>query len=130
MNVDKTAIELDVKSASAKLPTSSSVTKESIRLSRNFTNSLEVGAGEMAKNGDEFLAVDTYIIANLQNDPFKEILGKYVDIRELIKTFESVRAGQKIQSQTADENLESLSKYGIDLTRLAVEGKLSPVHRT
>ena len=127
MNVDKTAIELDVKSASAKLPTSSSVTKESIRLSRNFTNSLEVGAGEMAKNGDEFLAVDTYIIANLQNDPFKEILGKYVDIRELIKTFESVRAGQKIQSQTADENLESLSKYGIDLTRLAVEGKLSPV---
>ena len=127
MNVDKTAIELDVKSASAKLPTSSSVTKESIRLSRNFTNSLEVGAGEMAKNGDEFLAVDTYIIANLQNDPFKEILGKYVDIHELIKTFESVRAGQKIQSQTADENLESLSKYGIDLTRLAVEGKLSPV---
>ncbi len=127
MNVDKTAIELDVKSASAKLPTSSSVTKESIRLSRNFTNSLEVGAGEMAKNGDEFLAVDTYIIANLQNDPFKEILSKYVDIRELIKTFESVRAGQKIQSQTADENLESLSKYGIDLTRLAVEGKLSPV---
>ncbi len=127
MNVDKTAIELDVKSASSKLPTSSSVTKESIRLSRNFTHSLEVGAGEMAKNGDDFLAVDTYIIANLSSDPFKEILGKYVDIRELIKTFESARAGQKIDSQTGDENLEALSKYGIDLTRLAVEGKLSPV---
>jgi ATP-dependent Clp protease ATP-binding subunit ClpB len=38
-----------------------------------------------------------------------------------------MRAGQKIESQTADENLEALSKYGIDLTRMAVEGKLSPV---
>lgn len=127
MSVDKTAIELDVKSAVAKLPSSSNVTKESIRLSRNFTHSLEVSAGEMAKNGDSFLAVDTYIVANLNNDPFKEILSKYVDTRELAKTFEASRAGQKIESQTADENLEALSKYGIDLTRMAVEGKLSPV---
>jgi ATP-dependent Clp protease ATP-binding subunit ClpB len=127
MNIDKTAIELDVKSASSKFPNVSSVTKESIRLSRNFTHSLEVSAGEMAKNGDSFLAVDTYVVANLQNDPFKAILGKYIDLRELAKTFEASRAGQKIESQTADENLESLDKYGIDLTRMAVEGKLSPV---
>jgi ATP-dependent Clp protease ATP-binding subunit ClpB len=127
MTIDKTAIELDVKSAASKLPTSSNVTKESIRLSRNFTHSLEVSSGEMAKNGDTFLAVDTYIVANLNNDPFKSIVGKYVDLRELAKTFEASRAGQKIESQTADENLEALSKYGIDLTREAVEGKLSPV---
>jgi len=127
MSIDKTAIELDVKSAASKLPSASHVTKESIRLSRNFAHSLEVSSGEMAKNGDSFLAIDTYIIANLQNDPFKSIVGKYVDLRELAKTFEASRAGQKIESQTADENLESLSKYGIDLTREAAEGKLSPV---
>ncbi|ADR33238.1 ATPase AAA-2 domain protein [Sulfuricurvum kujiense DSM 16994] len=127
MSIDKTAIELDVKSAASKLPSASHVTKESIRLSRNFAHSLEVSSGEMAKNGDSFLAIDTYIIANLQNDPFKSILGKYVDLRELAKTFEASRAGQKIESQTADENLESLSKYGIDLTREAADGKLSPV---
>lgn len=127
MSIDKTAIELDVKSTASKLPSASHVTKESIRLSRNFAHSLEVSSGEMAKNGDSFLAIDTYIIANLQNDPFKSILGKYVDLRELAKTFEASRAGQKIESQTADENLESLSKYGIDLTREASEGKLSPV---
>ena len=127
MGVDKTAIELDVKSATTKLPTASNVTKESIRLSRNFAQSLEVASGEMVKNGDSFLAIDTYVIANLKNDPFKAIIGKYVDIGELVKTFEASRAGQKIQSQTADETLESLSKYGIDLTKMAVEGKLSPV---
>lgn len=127
MSVDKTAIELDVKSMAGKLPSASHVSKENIRLSRAFAQSLENGSGEMVKNGDSFLAIDTYIIANLQNDPFKAILGKYLDVRELAKTFEASRAGQKIESQTADENLESLSKYGIDLTKEAIEGKLSPV---
>lgn len=127
MSVDKTAIELDVKSAASKLPSASHVTNENIRFSRNFAHSLEESSGEMVKNGDSFLAIDTYITANLQNDPFKSILGKYVDLRELAKTFEASRAGQKIESQTADENLEALAKYGIDLTKLAVEGQLSPV---
>jgi ATP-dependent Clp protease ATP-binding subunit ClpB len=127
MGVDKTAIELDVKSAAEKLPKSSSVSKENLRLSRNFVQSLEHSMGEMTKNGDSFLAVDTYIVSNLGDEPFKSIIGKYVDVMELRKTFEVARGGQKIESQTADENLESLEKYGIDLTAEAAEGKLSPV---
>ena len=127
MNIDKTAIELDVRSMAEKLPTSSSVTKESIRLSKKFADSLQRGAAQMTKNGDSFLAVDSYLIGNIDEVPFKEILGKYVDTMELAKTLESFRGGQKIESQTADENLEALSKYGIDLTKQATEGKLSPV---
>ena len=127
MRVDKAAIELDARSNAEKLSKASHVSKENIRLSRNFSQSLERGSGEMAKNGDSYLAVDSYILANLQNTPFKEIMGKYVDLVDLRKTFEAMRAGQKIESQTADENLESLAKYGIDLTKEAAEGKLSPV---
>ncbi len=127
MNVDKTAIELDVKSVASKLPSVSSVTKESIRLSRNFAHALERATAEMAVNGDAFIAIDTFLVGNLSHSPFKDILGKYVDVFELRKTLEAMRAGQKIESQSADENLESLAKYGIDLTKLAVEGKLSPV---
>jgi ATP-dependent Clp protease ATP-binding subunit ClpB len=127
ISVDKTAIELDVKSEASKLPKSSGVTKESIRLSRNFVQSLERGIGEMTKNGDSYLAVDSYIIANSTHAPFKEILEKYIDISNLNKSLESARAGQKIQSQSADENLESLDKYGIDLTAEAAEGNLAPV---
>ncbi len=127
MNVDKTAIELDVKSAANKLASVSSVTKESIRLSRSFVHALERASAEMAVNGDSFIAIDTFLIGNLNHTPFKEILEKYVNVFELRKTFEAMRAGQKIESQSADENLESLDKYGIDLTKMAVEGKLSPV---
>ncbi len=127
MNIDKAAIELDVRSLSEKLPKASNVSKENMRLSKKFAASLDNGAGLMTKNADSFLSVDTYIIANLQNEPFKDVLGKYLDLRELQKNLEASRAGAKIDSQTADENLEALSKYGIDLTKEAADGKLSPV---
>jgi ATP-dependent Clp protease ATP-binding subunit ClpB len=127
MGIDKIAIELDVKSAASKLPSVSSVTKESIRLSRDFIHALERSAAEMAVNGDAFIAIDMFLIGNLNHSPFKEILEKYTDVFELRKTLEAMRGGQKIEDQTGDDMLESLSKYGIDLTKEAVDGKLSPV---
>ena len=127
MSVDKTAIELDVKSAANKLVKSSSISKENIRISRNLVQSLERGVGEMTKNGDSYLAIDTYILANIKEEPFQTLLGKYLDMMEFQKTLEAMRGGQKVDSQTADETLESLDKYGIDLTAEAAEGKLSPV---
>ncbi|CAI6149438.1 MAG: Chaperone protein ClpB [uncultured Sulfurimonas sp.] len=127
MNVDKVAMELDVKSLTEKLPKSSSVTKESIRLSKGFVDTLEKGAGLMAQNGDSFLAVDTYLLANLSSAPYSSILPKYIDTLELTKNIEALRGGAKIDSQSADETLDSLAKYGIDLTTEAAEGKLSPV---
>ncbi len=127
MSVDKVAMELDIKSMAEKLPKSSSVTKESIKLSHEFVRTLQNGEGLMTKNGDAYLAVDTYILANLQTAPFSEILPKYIDTMDFAKELEAARGGAKIDSQTADETLESLSKYGIDLTKEAAEGKLSPV---
>ncbi len=127
MNIDKVAMELDVKSLVEKLPKSSSVSKENIRLSKNFVQTLENGAGLMTKNGDSYLSVDTYLLANLKTEPFSSILPKYIDVMELAKNLEAARGGAKIDSQSADETLESLDKYGIDLTKEAAEGKLSPV---
>ncbi|SFV58451.1 ClpB protein [hydrothermal vent metagenome] len=127
MGIDKVAMELDIKSMAEKLPKSSSVTKESIKLSHEFVKTLQNAEGLMAKNGDSYLAVDTYILANLQTPPFSEILPKYVNTMDLAKEIEAARGGAKIDSQSADETLESLSKYGIDLTKEAAEGKLSPV---
>ncbi len=127
MNIDKTAIELDVKSASNTLAKSSQLTKENIRLSRAFAQSLEAAQAWMVQNGDSFIAVDTWIFANMKTEPVKSILGKYVDLVDLSKHLEAMRGGQKIESQSSDETLESLDKYGIDLTAAAAEGKLSPV---
>ncbi len=127
MGVDKAAIELDVVSQAKKLPTVSSVTKESIKLSQNTVRSLQNAEGVMAANGDKYLSVDAWIIANINEPWFRETVGKYVDLMELKKNLEAMRGGRTIESQTDDEKLESLEKYGVDLTKKAAEGKLDPV---
>ncbi len=127
MNVDKAALDLDLKSAVSKLPSSSSVTKENIKISTQLLRALEKAEGLMSANGDKFLAVDTFLVANISESFIKETLGKYLDLGELKKTLESIRGGATIDSQSADETLEALEQYGIDLNKKALEGKLDPV---
>jgi len=127
LNIDKVALELEVKSVANKLVTVSSVTKENIKISRNVVSSLENAQGLMATTGDSFLAVDTWIISNIKNQVFKETIGKYLDLNEVKKELETIRGGAVVDSQSSDDNLEALQKYGIDLNKLAIEGKLDPV---
>lgn len=127
MNVNKAAVELEAKSYAQKLPSVSSVTKESIKLSRNLLSSLQKAEGLMASFGDKFIAVDTWLISNFDSQIIKDVLGKYIDLREAKKELESMRAGKTIDSSSSDENLEALNKYGIDLNKKAIDGELDPV---
>ena len=127
MNISKEAVELEIKSKIAQLPTSSNVSRESVRLGSDFINSLESAKGLMSANGDSFLAVDTWLLSASTQAPIKDILAKFLDLREFKKEIESLRAGRKIESKTGDETLDSLKKFGIDLSAKASEGKLDPV---
>ena len=127
MNVNKAAIELEAKSNASKLPSVSSVTKESIKLSRELYESFQKAQGQMASNGDKFIAIDTWLISNFDNKVIKDILGKYIDLKEAKKELEALRAGKQIDSQSGDDNLEALNKYGIDLNKKAIDGELDPV---
>ncbi|MBN2768300.1 MAG: AAA family ATPase [Campylobacterales bacterium] len=127
MNIDKASLELELKSVIAKLPASSSVTKENIKISADLVRALERAEGQISANGDKFLAVDTFLIANLSETFIKDTLGEYLDLSELKKTLESIRGGATIDSQSSDETLEALEQYGIDLNKKALEGKLDPV---
>lgn len=127
LNVDKNALTLELKSLIDSFPKSSNVSKDNLSVSKNLLNSLESALGFATQNGDKFIAVDCFIIANLSNAPFSTIFKKYMDLNELKKTLESMRGGAKIDSQSSDENLESLEKYGIDLTKKALDGELDPV---
>lgn len=127
MNISKEAVELEIKSKIAKLPTSSNVSRESVRFGSDFINSLESAKGLMSANGDSFLAVDTWLLSASTQAPIKDILAKFLDLNEFKKEIESLRAGRKIESKTGDETLDSLKKFGIDLSAKASEGKLDPV---
>ncbi|HED6086901.1 TPA: AAA family ATPase [Campylobacter jejuni] len=127
LNISKEALELEIKSRISKLATSSNVNRENIRFSNELINSLENAKGLMSANGDSYLSVDTWLISESQKSPIKEILAQFLDLREFQKELESLRAGRKINSKTSDETLDSLNKFGIDLTLKASEGKLDPV---
>lgn len=127
MNVNKAAIELEAKSNASKLPSVSSVTKENIKLSRNLLSSLQKAEGQMTSNGDKFIAIDTWLVSNFDNQTLKDVLGKYIDLKEAKKELEAMRAGKTIDSNSGDDNLEALSKYGIDLNKKAIDGELDPV---
>lgn len=127
MSVSKEAVELDIKSKVAKLATSSNVSRESVRFGAEFINSLEEAKGLMSSMGDSYLAVDTWLISASGKGVIKEILAQFVDLSEFKKELQSLRAGRKIDSKTSDETLDSLNKFGIDLTAKASESKLDPV---
>lgn len=127
LNISNQALQNELKSASSKLPTSSNVTNENIKFSNEVVNSLEKAKALMVSIGDSFIAVDTWIRANLDDQVAKDILSRYINLDELKKELELIRAGRKIEGKTADEALENLEKFGVDLTAKAREGKLDPV---
>lgn len=127
LNISKEAFELEIKSKISSLPTSSNVNKENIKFSNEFINSLESAKGLALKNGDHYLAVDMWLISESNNQPIKEIMSKFLDINEFKKELELIRGNNKIDSKTSDETLDSLSKFGIDLTLKALNNELDPV---
>jgi ATP-dependent Clp protease ATP-binding subunit ClpB len=122
LNDDSKSYELKIKSEIEKLPKTSGITKENIRISRKTVDSLQKAEALMTKNGDKFIAVDSWIEANIKN--YKNI---FANADEVIKILRELRQGQKIESQTADENLDALSKYAINLNQQAIDNKLDPV---
>jgi ATP-dependent Clp protease ATP-binding subunit ClpB len=127
MGQDKAAITLEAKSYAQKLPSVSSVTKENIKIGRGVVETLHKAEGAMASTGDKFIALDTWLMSNIDHSTIKDVLGKYIDLSEAKKNLEAMRGGATIDSQSGDDNLEALNKYGIDLNKKALDGELDPV---
>ncbi|EJW3048143.1 AAA family ATPase [Campylobacter upsaliensis] len=127
LNISKEALELELKSQIKSLATSSNVSRDNIRISNELLNSLENAKGLMSANGDSYLSVDTYLIAESKRSPIKELLGKFIDLNELKKELELLRAGRKIESKTSEDTMDALNKFGIDLTQKAKQNELDPI---
>ena len=79
--------------------------------------------------GDEYVSVEPLLLALLVVNStvsrmLKDAGATEKDIRQAIL---ELRQGQKVQSQSADDNYQSLEKYAKNLVDLARQGKLDPV---
>ncbi len=82
-----------------------------------------------AKNGDEFTSVEPLLLAILQVKSTASRILKDAGMTETetVKAIQELRQGQKVQSQSGDDNYQSLQKYAKNLVEEARQGKLDPV---
>ena len=101
---------------------------------QSFSNSslsvLQNAEKSLQNSEDSFVATDKLFVALVaSNDPkIKEVLGEIgLNLSTIQDQAETVRKGKTINTQDGENTLDSLRKFTIDITDLALNGKLDPV---
>ncbi len=81
------------------------------------------------KLGDEFVSIEPMLLAILDSNNVAGRILKDAGMteKEAMMAVQELRQGQKVQSQSGDENYQALQKYAINLIERARQGKLDPV---
>lgn len=98
--------------------------------SQNLARLLQEAEQLRQKQGDEYIALDTVILAlmKLKNHPLKVYLEKQgLTEKKLKEIVDDLRGGEKVTSKNQEENYKALEKYGVDLVKQVRSGKQDPV---
>ena len=98
-------------------------------LSNDTNNILQKATDISQKMGDQFVSVEPMLLAIVGANTTASRILKDAGCteKEMRKAIDELRQGQKVQSQSADDNYQSLSKYAKNLVEEARQGKLDPV---
>ncbi|MGQ8820703.1 ATP-dependent chaperone ClpB [Bibersteinia trehalosi] len=79
--------------------------------------------------GDSFISSELFVLAALDDsgDLGKLLKNLGLSKANVEQAINQIRGGEKVNSQNAEETRQALSKYTIDLTERARNGKLDPV---
>ncbi|MEW5821188.1 MAG: ATP-dependent chaperone ClpB [Cyanobacteriota bacterium] len=96
----------------------------------NFKRLFDSASNEADRFKDSYISIEHILIA-MTSDRYSEcgkILNKYKVTKEAIyNILKDIRGTAQIDSPSADKNYQALEKYGRDLTKEALKGKLDPV---
>ena len=97
--------------------------------SNDTTRVLNQAQDFATRMGDEFVSVEPILLALLSVNSTASRILKDAGITEseLRKAVMELRQGQKVESQSGDENFQALRKYARNLVEDARQGKLDPV---
>lgn len=99
-------------------------------MASNTTNNIIIEAQSQAqKMGDQFVSVEHFLIALVRVKSNISTLLKDTGIneKELILAIKDLRKGKKVDSQTSEDQFNSLQRFAINLNQQAQSGKLDPV---
>lgn len=83
----------------------------------------------MRDMGDEFISNEHLLVSILDTKSSASNILKDSGFKknELTKAINELRGGKKVDSQTAENQFNSLKKFALDLNQMAKDGKLDPV---
>ena len=98
-------------------------------LSRESNQVITKAQDKAKQMGDEFVSVEPLLLALFDvNSTAANILkSNGVTRNDLEKAIAELRQGSKVNSQSAEESYQALSKYAVNLNEAAKSGKLDPV---
>jgi len=82
------------------------------------------------KKKDQFISSELFLVALMQdkNNELAKLIQQFGGTLERIEeVVETIRGGQTVSDQNAEEHRQALEKFTIDLTERAEQGKLDPV---
>ena len=125
---DPQAVKLLVDQAVDKLPRVHGVGGD-LQLSPQLGKMLNLSDKLAQKYKDSYISSEMFVLAAMETEnDLKRILEQCNLTKEkLLKALETVRAGNKVDSENAESARGALAKYTIDLTERAEQGKLDPV---
>ena len=122
VNLLKTAVDREI----ASLP---KVSGGEPYLSREANAVLQKASDYSSKMGDQFVALESILMALLQTkssaSSFMKVAG--INEKELGAAIDELRKGQSVKDASAEDTYNALSKYAINLNERARTGKLDPV---
>lgn len=126
LNINQSRIESTLDAVIKSYP---KVEGQSQYLSNDANQTLLKAQSYLAEFGDEFVSVEHIFLALLDGKNTVANLLKDVGVTEknLKVAINELRGGQKVTSQTAENQYNSLNKYAKNLNELAQKGKLDPV---
>ena len=112
-----------------KLPSVDGSSAGEVNISPNTNRVINLTEKYAHHKGDTYISTDVFVLAALEdNGDLGQLLKKYgADRAKIDKAIEEVRGGVAVTEQNSEDVRGALSKYTIDLTKRAEEGKLDPV---
>ena len=97
--------------------------------SRELQNVLNLMEKAAAKRGDAYIASELFLLALMQEKGATNQLLVSAGVSEaaLNQAIDTMRGGQSVDNQNAEDQRDALKKYTLDLTQRARDGKLDPV---
>jgi len=100
-----------------------------VHLSQQTSRIINVADKLAQQRGDSFISSDLFLLALVSDKDKAGVLLREAGATKvaLAKAIEDVRGGDNVDDANAEDAMQALEKYTIDMTARAEEGKLDPV---